>query len=192
MAVKLAERNTVLRSMHDIGLAEWFGGSLMGVIGLNGAAANVPDRTERLRVASIGWDRWTPMNAAAIGAHLIGSAGILANERRRVTGQKGVGAMSATKTGLTAAALGATAYSRMLGRKLEKAGRVPVEGVTEPAPDTPSEIRQAQRRQKIAQWAVPLLTGAVIVISAFAGEQQKPGSVARGIMSRLGDLVTPD
>lgn len=191
MAAKMAERNTVLRSMHDIGLAEWFGGSLMGVIGLNGAAANVPDRTERLHVSSVGWDRWAPLNLAGIGAHLIGSVGILASERRRVAGQKGVGAMSAAKTGLTAAALGATAYSRMLGKQLEKAGRVPVEGVTEPAPETPENIRKAQRRQKIAQWSVPLLTGAVIVISALAGEQQKPGSVARGIMSRIGDMVTP-
>lgn len=30
-------RNTLIRSMHDLGLAAWFGGSLMGAIGLNGA-----------------------------------------------------------------------------------------------------------------------------------------------------------
>ncbi|MGC9667480.1 hypothetical protein ACNTMW_13095 [Planosporangium sp. 12N6] len=187
----MAERDTLLRSMHDIGLAEWFGGSLMGVVGLNGAAAEVPDRNERLRVASIGWDRWTPLNAAGIGAHLVGSAGILANERRRVAGQKGVGAMSAAKTGLTAAALGATAYSRVIGRKLEKAGRVPVEGITEPAPDTPAEIRRLQRREKVAQWAIPILTGAIIVVSSLAGEQQKPRSVARGVAARIGDVLTP-
>lgn len=26
----MSERNTVLRSLHDVGLAAWFGGSLMG------------------------------------------------------------------------------------------------------------------------------------------------------------------
>src|SRR5438477_11936554 len=38
----MSERNTVLRSMRDIGLAAWFGGSLMGAVGLNGAAAQGP------------------------------------------------------------------------------------------------------------------------------------------------------
>jgi len=31
--------NTVARTLHDLGLAAWFGGSLMGAVGLNGAAA---------------------------------------------------------------------------------------------------------------------------------------------------------
>src|SRR4051794_16130286 len=29
-------RNTLARTMHDVGLAAWFGGSLMGAIGVNG------------------------------------------------------------------------------------------------------------------------------------------------------------
>lgn len=36
-------RNTVLRSLHDLGLAAWFGGNLMGAIGVNGAAAKAKD-----------------------------------------------------------------------------------------------------------------------------------------------------
>ena len=28
--------NTLARSIHDLGLATWFGGSLMGAVGLNG------------------------------------------------------------------------------------------------------------------------------------------------------------
>lgn len=28
----MSERNTVLRSLHDIGLAAWFGGSLAGAV----------------------------------------------------------------------------------------------------------------------------------------------------------------
>jgi hypothetical protein len=43
----MPERNTVVRSLHDLGLAMWFGGSLAGAVGFNGAAADVPD--ERLR-----------------------------------------------------------------------------------------------------------------------------------------------
>ncbi|MDT5205049.1 MAG: hypothetical protein QOD34_1685, partial [Mycobacterium sp.] len=34
----MSTRNTVIRSLHDLGAAAWFGGSLMGAVGLNGAA----------------------------------------------------------------------------------------------------------------------------------------------------------
>jgi hypothetical protein len=66
--------NTVARTLHDLGLAAWFGGSLMGAAGLNGAAAAVEDPTQRLRVANSGWARWTPLNLAGIAAHLAGGA----------------------------------------------------------------------------------------------------------------------
>src|SRR5438477_10734528 len=90
----MSEQNTVLRSMHDIGLAGWFGGSLMGAVGLNGAAAQAASPAERLQIASAGWDRWGPVNLAAIGAHLVGAAGIPGVEVPRVGSQKGVGAVS--------------------------------------------------------------------------------------------------
>ncbi|UWP85475.1 hypothetical protein [Dactylosporangium fulvum] len=187
----MEERDTVLRSMHDTGLAAWFGGSLMGAVGLNGAAAKVGNPRERLVVSSIGWDRWAPIGMAAIGAHLVGATGILASEWRRVVAQRGVATMSVVKTALTAAALGATAYSRKLGKELEHAGEVPVEGVTEPAAETPPTIQAVQRRQRIAQWSVPVLTGALIAVSALAGEQQKPGSVLRGVGGRLRGMLVP-
>jgi hypothetical protein len=44
--------NTVSRSLHDLGLATWFGGSLMGAVGLNGAAADVEEPRQRLRVTN--------------------------------------------------------------------------------------------------------------------------------------------
>ena len=50
--------NTLARTLHDLGLAAWFGGSLMGAAGLNGAAAVVQDPTQRLRVANTGWAGW--------------------------------------------------------------------------------------------------------------------------------------
>ncbi|MER7006435.1 hypothetical protein ABT297_25820 [Dactylosporangium sp. NPDC000555] len=185
----MEERDTVLRSMHDTGLAAWFGGSLMGAVGLNGAAGKVGNPRERLVVSSIGWDRWAPINMAAIGAHLLGAIGILASERWRVVGQRGVGTMSMVKTALTAAALGATAYSRKLGKDLEDAGEVPVEGVTEPTAETPPTVRAVQRRQRVVQWSVPVLTGALIAVSALAGEQQKPSSVLRGVGARLRGIL---
>jgi hypothetical protein len=50
------------------------------------------------------------------------------------------------KTALTVAALGTTAYARVLGKKLERAGDVPVEGGTTPNPATPYEVTRAQRQ----------------------------------------------
>jgi hypothetical protein len=186
----MSERNTALRSMHDTGLAAWFGGSLMGAVGLNGAAAKADNPTERLQIASAGWRRWAPANLAAIGVHLVGAAGILVAESPRVAAQKGVGTMSVAKTALTAAALGATAYSRLLGKKMEKAAGAPVEGITKPATATPDEVGGAQRRQRVAQWMVPTFTGALLVVNSLAGEQQKPRSVLRGVAARVGRLGT--
>jgi hypothetical protein len=188
----MTEQTIVLRSMHDTGLAAWFGGSLMGAVGLNGAAADIDSPTERLEVSSTGWRRWAPVNLAAIGTHLVGATGILVSERRRVVAQQGVGSMSVAKTALTFAALGATAYSRVLGMRMDKANRVPVEGTTEPAPSTPGDVSSAQRQQRVAQWAIPALTGALLIISAVAGEQQKPASVAQGVGARLAKLVRPN
>jgi hypothetical protein len=82
--VTVNSRNTVVRSLHDIGLAAWFGGALMGAIGLNGAANEVKDPTDRITVASAGWARWAPVNAAAIGAHVIGGIGLIVGNRTRL------------------------------------------------------------------------------------------------------------
>src|ERR687898_1253523 len=73
----MATDNTVSRSLHDVGLAAWFGGSLMGAVGLNGAAAAVDPAEQRLRVANAGWARWTPVNLAGIAAHVAGGSMLL-------------------------------------------------------------------------------------------------------------------
>ena len=151
----MSQRNTVVRSMHDLGLAAWFGGTLAGAIAVNGAAACVSDPNQRLHVANAGWARWTPVNLAAISAHLVGGAGLLLANKGRVAAQRGVGASTAAKAALTIAALGVTAYSRVLGRKLEQADGAPVEGGTDPAPDTPADVAKAQQQLKVAQWLVP-------------------------------------
>jgi hypothetical protein len=38
----------------------------------------------------------------------------------------------------------------------------------------------------VLQWAVPALTGAVVVLNAVHGEQQRPSQVLPGILRRLG------
>lgn len=181
----MAETNTVARSLHDVGLAAWFGGSLMGATGLNGAASEVSDPAQRSRVANAGWNRWTPLNLAAIGSHVLGGAILVVGNRARLAGQRGVASQSLAKTALTGVALGATAYSRVLGQKIDNAGDVPVAGGTEPTSQTPPEVEQAQKQLKTLQWVIPALTGALLVHNAYMGELQRPQSVASGFASRL-------
>lgn len=78
-----------------------------------------------------------------------------------------------------------TAYSRVLGKKVSARSDVPVASGTEPAPTTPEDVAAAQRQLAMLQWAVPALTGALVVVSAFAGEQQRASEVRRGLAGRL-------
>ena len=176
------ERHTLVRSMHDVGLAAWFGGSLMGAVGLNGAAAGLRDPSERSSASTAGWTRWAPVNAAAIGAHLIGAAAMLRTEQRRIRHQDGVARSSAIKTGLTVAALGTTAYSGLLNRKMAAAGPVPVDGATEPGSRTPPQVARTLKQLKAVQWLIPALTGSLVSVTSWHGEQMRPQQVARGIL----------
>jgi hypothetical protein len=185
----MSERNTVVRTMHDLGLAAWFGGSLAGAVGINGAAADVPDEKLRLVVANAGWARWTPVNLAAIAAHLVGGAGVLYANKGRVATQRGVGASTVAKLALTGAALAVTAYSRVQGKKLQDAGMVPVEGATEPSASTPPDVARAQQQLKVCQWAIPALTAGLTVLNVVQGEQQRPSQVASGIVAKSAQLL---
>jgi CBS domain-containing protein len=178
----MAENNTVARSLHDIGLAAWFGGSLMGAVGLNGAAAEVDPAKQRLRVANAGWARWTPVNLAGIAAHLAGGSMLLVANKSRLAGQRGVATATIAKTALTGLALAATGYSRALGAKLQQIDDAPVEGGTTPTGDTPEEVAKVQQQLNVLQWVIPGLTGATLVLNAKMGEQQRPTNVTTGLL----------
>jgi hypothetical protein len=99
----MSESNTVVRSVHDLGLAVWCGGSPMGAFGPNGAAVGATDRRERVTPSSLGWARWSPVAVTAIGAHLAG----------RIT--------TADKAALTAVAMPGTASSASTARQVTRA-----------------------------------------------------------------------
>jgi hypothetical protein len=178
----MAQDNTVARSLHDLGLAAWFGGSLMGAVGLNGAAAVVDPAEQRLRVANAGWARWTPVNLGGIAAHVAGGSILLVANKGRVAGQRGVATATIAKTTLTGLALAATGYSRALGAKLQRVGDTPAEGGTTPTAGTPDAVAKAQRQLNVLQWVIPGLTGATLVLNAKMGEQQRPTKVAGGML----------
>ncbi|MFF9850452.1 hypothetical protein [Streptomyces litmocidini] len=185
----MSTRNTMLRSLHDVGLAAWFGGSLMGAVGLNGAARDEGGTwATTARIASSGWAKWTPVNAAAIATHLFGSGGLLAANAPRVAAQQGVAASTLAKTVLTGAALAATAYSRVLGKKIELAASSDPQDA-EKAAKHPIDTDKAQRHLAYMQWAVPALTGGLLVLNALHGEQQRPAEQAHGVWQRARSLA---
>jgi hypothetical protein len=181
----MENRNTLARTIHDLGLATWLGGSLMGAVGLNAAAAEVTEPTERLRVANAGWARWTPVNAAGIAAYVLGGAVLTGANKGRVTAQKGVARATLAKTLLTGVTLAATGYSRVLGQRLIEQGKAPVEDGTTPTFETPSEVSSVQRQLKILQYAIPAHVAGLVTLSALMGEQQRPMQVLGGIVRRL-------
>jgi hypothetical protein len=170
----MAGRNTVIRSMHDLGLAAWFGGNLMGAVGLNGAAAGAKDPVERLTLSSLGWAKWAPLQVASMVVHGIGGVGLIVGNKSRLAGQKEARSNTTIKLVVTAAAIGTTAWSSLVGAKMAKNAEEGAKGTTEPGAGSSEELAKAQRQQKVLQWATPVLTGVLLVLAAQQGEQQRP------------------
>lgn len=168
----MARTNAVARTLHDVGLAGWFGGALMGAAAINGTARKEGQTATSVRVANEAWRRWSPFWAASIALHGIGAARLTTANATRLRAQRGVAGTAAAKAALTLAALGASGYARLLAR-----------GLPEDATPTPE---QATRRERLArvQWAVPALLLGVVALNARMGEDQRPGAVADGVRGR--------
>ena len=175
----------VLHILHDVGAAAWFGGSLMGATGLNGAAAQLDDPRERARASTAGWSRWAPVNGAAVIGHTIGAAGLLRTELPRVKTQEGLGRSSAIKTAVTAAGLGVSAWSFVLNRKMAAAGPVPIQGATEASAATPPDVAKTLKQLKLVQWLNPLLAGAIVGVTSWQEEQMRTSQVVPGVLKGL-------
>lgn len=181
----MGDSHTFIRSLHDLGAAAWFGGNLMGAVGLNGASQEVTDPQDRLRSASAGWAKWAPINAVAIGAHVVGGLGLLAANKGRVAAQEGVTANTVVKSVLTLTAIGTTVCNGLLGAKIAKNASAPAESAVTPSSGTPDDVATAQRQQRVLQWVTPVLVGVLIVLAAQQGELQQPKNVAQGLRARF-------
>ncbi len=177
--------NTTARTLHDIGLAGWFGSVLMGAISVNRAVGVLDDPHQTGRVTNAVWRRWLPANAALIVAHVIGGIGITADNKSRIVAQRGVFGSSVIKSTLTVAALGATAWSGWVGRQIDAAGDVALRDGTTAVDQTPTAVATWLRHQNVLQWVVSALTGGLIVVAAFQGEQQRTTNVVAGTIDRL-------
>ena len=182
---------TLVRSLHDLGLASWFGGTLMGAIGLNGGAATARDPQERTRISSAGWGKWSPVLIASMAAHGVGSVGMLLSDKQRLLVQPEGRRSAAIKTAVTLAAAGASLFSGALGKVQAEHQDEGGAGPTEPFGTTSTEMSTAQRQQKWVQWVSPALTAVLIVLAAQQGEQQRRTSpaVAVPLLERVSGLL---
>ncbi|MDI3329973.1 MAG: hypothetical protein QJR09_04450 [Micrococcus sp.] len=184
--------NLLARSIHDLTAGAWFGGSLMGAIGLNGATAEAKDPTERTRLSSLGWKRWAPVQTAAFAAHLGTWGPLLWENKARYATQAGVMRWTWIKAGVTVAGAAVTLYSGILGKKVEELSHQGAVGATEPAPTASPELAKAQEQLRMLQWAIPAFAGTVIVLGAKHGEMQRPRNLrpkGLGTVLALADLT---
>ncbi|WP_372698217.1 hypothetical protein [Arthrobacter sp. JSM 101049] len=173
--------NLIARSVHDLSAAAWFGGSLMGAIGLNGATGKAMERTDRTRLSSLGWKKWAPVQTAAFGSHIVAGLVLIQANKGRLGTQHGVARLTTYKTIVTLTGAAVTLYAGMQGKKVEKLYGQGARGATEPGSGASSKLRDAQKRLKKLQWAIPVFAGWVIVLGAKEGEMQRPTNVVKGL-----------
>ena len=139
----MSQLNTVVRSLDDVGLAAWFGGSLMGAVGLNKVAASVRDPGERTSVATVGWKHWAPIQLAAVAAHGLGGAGLTVANKSRLDGQPEARTNTGVKLALILVAVGGSLYSGLLGARMAANAVEDVTGTTEPSSNSSAKLKSA-------------------------------------------------
>jgi len=159
--------STTVRATHLVTNAAWFGGSLFGAVGLNPAAREPDTQRERIEVSGTGWERWGPVQGAAVALHLLSGLAITADNRHRVLGHSPTTVITVAKTVITGAAVASTAAAYVYGERLGRA-----EG-EDGHPRDPRAADEARSRLSWLQWTTPALTGALLVLDAELGEQQR-------------------
>jgi hypothetical protein len=188
-----SDNHYLAQAVHDLGSALWFGGTVMGVAGVNKSGADLSQGIDRIRVASSAWGRFAPAQWAGIGATLLAGLRLTQVGGRRMALQQGFATVGGVKAGLAVAGAGATAFAAYSGAKIgklaeeaEKSGTpLEVKDATLPTPSTPPEIARWQRRQRLTQCAVPLLAGANIVCGSWLVQSYRAGSTIKGVARRL-------
>jgi putative copper export protein len=187
------DQKWLAQAVHDIGAALWFGGSVMGVAGVNKSGSDLSQGLDRIRVAGSAWNRFAPAQWGGVAATLISGLWLTGSNARRLAVQEGYARVGAVKAALTVAGAAATGYAAYSGRKIgqlaEEAQRrgetVETTDATLPSAGTPPEVAAWQRKQRFAQVAVPVLAGGVITCNAWLVQAYRSGATVRGVLNRL-------
>ncbi|TDC85443.1 hypothetical protein E1193_02950 [Micromonospora sp. KC606] len=57
------DNHAVAQAVHDVGSALWFGGTVMGVAGVNRSGSDLAQGIDRIRVAESAWSRFGPVQS---------------------------------------------------------------------------------------------------------------------------------
>lgn len=187
------DSHVLAQSVHDLGAALWFGGAVMGVAGVNKSGNDLRDGLDKVRVASSAWSRFAPAEWAGIAAVLLAGAQLMQASKGRLAAQQGWARAGSTKAAVAVAGAAATGYAAYTGSRIGRlaeqtasSGRpVDVQDASQPNAQTPPEIAAWQRKQRLAQYVVPLLAGANIVLNSYLVQTYRPGATAKGLLKRV-------
>jgi hypothetical protein len=139
------------------------------------------DQRPAAEYESSAWHRWNPVLAGSMVAHVVGGAGLLVWNRGRERHQRGVTASTAVKSALTVAAVGLTLGAVSDGLRSEQLRRRVEAG--DVSRGTREARERVERRMKVIGPLIPATTGALVVLGALEGEQQRPREMAKGLIS---------
>ena len=142
------DNHFLAQAVHDLGSGLWFGGSVMGVAGVNKSGSDLSQGIDRIRVASSAWSRFQPAQWGGVGAVLVAGSQLARVGGRRMALQEGFASVGALKAGIAVAGAGATAFAAFSGAKIGKLSEeahargelLEVKDATIPTANTPAEI----------------------------------------------------
>jgi hypothetical protein len=161
----------------------WFGGTTMGVVGVNKSGRDLTQGIDRIRVAKSGWTRFSPLEWAGIGATMLAGLQLSRSSAGRLALQKSFRSVGTIKAGVTLVGALATAYAAYCGAKVatlaeqayERGESVEVADATTPTPQTAEKLAAWQRQQQMIQYAVPVLAGTNIALGSYLTGSYRPG-----------------
>ena len=123
---------------------------------------------------------------------LVAGSRLTWESKGRLAVQHGIGRAGAAQAAVAVAGAAATGFAAWSGSRIgrlteranERGERFDTEDVTIPNAQTPPEITVWQRRQRVAQYLVPVLAGANIVLNAYLTQHYRPGVTIAGIARR--------
>ena len=187
------DSHVLAQAVHDLGAALWFGGAVMGVAGVNKSGNDLHDPLDKVRVAESAWQRFAPVEWAGVAAVLLAGSQLTRASAGRLATQHGWARAGGTKAAVAVAGAAATAFAAYSGQKIGQlteqaaaSGRtVDVQDASTPNAQTPPELATWQRRQRVSQVLVPMLSGANVVLNAYLVQTYRPGATARGLVRTL-------
>ena len=179
--------------MHDLGSALWLGGAVMGISGVNKSGADLKEGIDRIRVATSAWSRFAPVEWAGIVATLGADVRLGTVAKKRLALQRGYGTLTTLKAVAATLALASTAYASYTGRKVAEAAEavhrrgetLDVVDATLATESTPEELARWQKRERAAQYLVPVFVGANITIASYLAQAARPSATVRGVVGRV-------